>query len=240
MSNPPVSVVVCHYSLADDFGEKRASLEKETRSEMMKKTISSLIQNTNYPIEIIVIDNGGCPDDSDYLLALTRMGKINTYVRNKENMYFGWAWNQGAALASFDYLCFTCNDIEYKKGWLKKTIEPLVKYPDLKLIATPIITPEKDNEKYSRGWMGQHRLNTLAGSNCMVMHKRVYQEVGQFTTHRIAGTHWHRKMNKLGYTVVATPTNMVNHLASKGGVDFYQDIKVKETLLDGTILDFST
>lgn len=237
---PPVSVIICTYSLADDFGEKKAKEESLSRSEMLRISLLSLKENTNYPIEVIVIDNGGDPDDSGYLLDLTRKGTINVYVRNKENMYFGFAWNQGASLATSEYLCFTCNDIKYNGGWIQETIHPLLKYPERRLIATPIITPDKTPKKYDRGSLNGYRLNSLAGSNCMLMHFTTYQAVGEFSTHRIAGTHWHHKMSKMGYTIVAPPLNKVEHLASKGGVDFNQDIKVKETLLDGTVLDFST
>ena len=196
MGNPAVSIIICHYSLVDDFGGGRALLEDKTRSEMLRETMFSLIENTDYPADIIVIDNGGKPDDSDFLLELTRLGKINTYVRNKNNMYFGFAWNQGAKLATSDYLCFTCNDIHFGKSWLQETIMP-------------------------------------------VMKKNVYKEVGEFTTHRIAGSHWHRKMHTMGYTIVAPQENKVEHLARNGGVDFYKDIRVTKELIDGSVIDFS-
>jgi GT2 family glycosyltransferase len=207
---------------------------------MLKKTIDSLAQNTNYPVEIIVVDNGGNPDDSDYLIDMTRKGVINTYVRNKNNMYFGWAWNQGAKLATGDYLCFTCNDMEFKKDWLATTIAPLLKYPEKKLIATPIITPDKDRGKYMRGTLDEYRLNAMAGSNCMLMSRDTRETLGDLSTNRVASYLWYAKMKALGIFMVAPPENMADHLAHKGGVNFNADIKVVKELLNKEVVDYSS
>lgn len=234
-----VSVVLCHYSLPDDFGGTRARNQKETRSELLKITMDSLERNTDYPAEIIVMDNGGNPDDSNYLLDLTRRGIINTYVRFKNNMHFGWAWNQGVRLATSDLVCLTCNDIGFEKNWLSATVAPLFEYPDEKLIATPICTPDKDYDKYWRPNLGKYRRNTLAGSNCMILWKKDFYTIGEFSTYAAAGTFWQRKMHKDGYLMVLPPKNMVVHLAHKGGLNFYKEVKVKQTLLDNSEIDFS-
>jgi glycosyltransferase involved in cell wall biosynthesis len=232
-----VSIIVCHYNQVDDFGGLRAP--EGDRGDFLRQTMESLIKNTDYPAEIVVVDNGGRGDSTDYLVSLARGGKINTLIRNKENMNFGWAWNQGARLATGSFLCFTCNDLLFEDRWLSQTIEPLLKYPDKKLIASPLCTPDKDAEKFYRGELDGYRLNALAGSNCMIMRKSVYEDVGGFSTHRIAGTHWHFKMKDMGYVVVLPPKNLAHHLGERGGTDYRKDITVKKTLLDNSIVDFS-
>ena len=154
-------------------------------------------------------------------------------------MNFGWAWNQGASLATGSHLCFTCNDIEFHENWLSETIAPLLKYPEKKLIATPLITPDKDQDKFYRDPLDGYRVNTLAGSNCMIMTRDVYEDVGHFTTYSAAGTLWHRTMSKKGYLVIAPPENKATHLAHQGGVNFYKEIPVKKTLLTKEIIDYS-
>jgi glycosyltransferase involved in cell wall biosynthesis len=234
-----VSIIICHYSLVDDFGETRAVGQKP-RSEMLRTTIESLDKNTNYPAEIIVVDNGGNPDDSDYLTDMTRKGIINTYIKNKNNMYFGWAWNQAARLATGDYLCFTCNDIEFAPNWLGTTIKPLLDHPEMKLIATPHITPDKDKPKYMRGELDGYRLNSMAGSNCMLMTREMHETLGELSTHRVASYLWYDKMKGHGILMVAPPVNQAVHLAHRGGVNFFADIKVIKELLNKEVVDFST
>jgi len=233
-----VSIIMCHYGQADPFGENKAVNMTQTRSELLREVMDS-IKNTDYPAELIVIDNGGNPDDSNYLLELTRRGIINTYVRNKQNMFFGWAWNQGAKLAGGDYLCFTCNDIKFEPKWLSTTIKPLLKYPEGKYIATPLITPDKMVEKYNIGSLDGYRLNSFAGSSCMIMSRETYYNIGEMTTHMVAGTVWHRRMHHLGYVVVAPPENLASHLAHKGGLDFYEKANVVKELINKEVIDYT-
>src|SRR3972149_6170603 len=106
-----VSIVVCHYGKIDDFGELAAGKNPPKRSDLLRTCVESIIHNTNYPAELIVMDNGGDPDDSEYLLGKAREGKL-THVRFPQNLHFAMAWNQGAKLATGGHLAFLCNDIE--------------------------------------------------------------------------------------------------------------------------------
>lgn len=241
--NDYVSVIISHYSKADDFGEVRARGNCLTRSEMLRLCLDSLAENTDYPAEIIVIDNGGNPDDSNYILDWVRKGLVNIYIRNKNNMHFGWAWNQGIKLATSEIICLTCNDIIFHKGWLSKTMEVWLKHrqnPKLKLLATPFIAKDKLKHKNPRGILRDgSRLNSMAGSNCMILTKQIYFDVEPMTTHHIAGSHWHRRMNKKGYLVVAPPIDYAEHIAHKSGTNLKQHIKVIEKLYPEGEADFT-
>ena len=227
----PVSIIVTHYSQIDDFEGKGNS-----RSEMMKRSIKSLIDHTNYPAELIVIDNGGDDDDSDFLVDLARKGHINTYIRNKDNMHFGWGFNQGVKLATSDYVFLTCNDILFEQDWLSKTIEPLLKHPDKKWWGSPCII----NEKYDLGEFDGYRLNTWAGSNCRLIPKSLYYDVGEYTTHHLAGSIWERKIiDEMGYVSVSPDRNYASDMARGHGLSSKNQIKVQKTLMNGQVLDFS-
>lgn len=234
-----VSIIITHYSKVDDFGGERAGILKDKRSEFMKQSITSLAQNTDYPAEVILIDNGGDPDDSDWLIQKVREGAITTYIRNGSNMHFGWARMQGISQATGDFYCICDNDILYKPQWLSKTIEPLLKFPDKKFIASPFLTQDKNKGKNIHPDFEGYRVNSMAGSNCMLMRKEVFKEVGGFTTNHITGSHWHRRMNKYGYLVIIPPEDYVEHLALRKGYDLKKQIKVKKRLLKGEEIDFS-
>ena len=227
------SIIIVHYGQRDPL--KGAN----SRSETMKESLRSLIDNTDYPAEIIIMDNGGNPDDSDYLLNLTREGSISTYVRFHDNMSFGFAWNQGYRLASGDYVCFTCNDIYYEKGWLSACVTLLEKYSDRKLIATPYITPDKDSPRWTKEILEDARINSLAGSNCMIMRPETFLDIGQMPHYRIGGTVWHRIMVSKEYMVIVPPKNMVRHLSYRNGVRWQVPIDVSKTLLNKEKVDFN-
>src|SRR3990167_10099352 len=227
------SIIICH------FGQRDILRDAESRNEIMRDSLRSLAENTDYPAEIIVMDNGGNPDDSEYLLNLTRDGSISTYVRYHDNMSFGFAWNQGYRLASGDYICFTCNDIYYEKGWLSNCINLLEKYSDRKLIAAPYITPDKNFPKWNKEVLPDARINTLAGSNCMIMRPETFLDIGQMPHYRIGGTVWHRIMVSKEYMVIVPPKNMVRHLSYRNGVRWQVPIDVSKTLLNKERVDFN-
>lgn len=230
------SVIICHYSQTND----KQIGEYGERSALMKQCLESLDGSTNYPMEVVVVDNGGNPDDSDYLLDATRRGKITTYLRHSQNMFFAYAWNSAARISTGDYLVFTCNDILFKKDWLTSCIELLEKYPDRKFIATPFITPDKDQPNYNKEVLSDGaRVNSMAGSNCMVMPYSTYKNIGEIPHHRIGGSLWHRRMIRKDYLVIAPPTNLVEHMAFRKGINWKKPSDVSKVLVNGEKVDFN-
>ncbi len=215
-----------------------------SRSKMMRGSLGSLINNTKYPMEIIVIDNGGNKEDSDFLNDLLEQKKINVLVRNAENMHFGFARNQGIQLANGEYICIADSDIGYEEGWLQKCIDVLEAHPKEKIYATPVYNVAHWTKKY---WVGElkvgketYRLNRRAGSNCFVIRRRDLKVIGTFMCHRVAGTKWTDKAwNVLHYAAAVTPDLMVRDLGFRRGYNTNEIIEVKMVLSDGTEVYFS-
>ena len=237
MSSKYCSIILVHYALVDDHGEKYAQSEKRTRSDMLREVMDSIEKNTEYPAELIVYDNGGKPDDSDYLLDLTRRGVINTYIRYKDNMHWAWAFNEGARIATGDYLCFTCNDVVMKPKWLSTCIALLEKYKD-NYVASPFHISHK-MAKYDRGTIDGNRLNSMAGSNCMIMKRKTFKELGNFGVFAVSGTYWFRKKAKMGYTTIMPPKDLADHIGFVGGLDWRTHTDIKKTLLNNQEIDFT-
>lgn len=231
------SIVVVHYSLPDDFGGKRA--QGADRSQMMKQSLESLFNNTDYPAEIIVMDNGGKPDDTDWLLEKVREGKIQTLVRYSQNLNFAWAWNQGFRLATGDYVCFTCNDLTYDKGWLSTCINLLEKYSDRKLLATPYVSTDKNNDRHNKEILEDAKINSMAGSNCFIIRPEDFKEIGEMPHHRVGGSIWHRRMFRRGYHVIAPLQNLATHIGYHGGTNFKEHIEIERTLLKGEKVNYT-
>lgn len=237
MNTKHCSIIICHYSLIDDFGAPSAGVSPPSRSDLVRVLMESLEKYTDYPVEIILMDNGGNPDDSSYFLEKVREGKINTYVRYKNNMHFAYAFNQGARLATGRYLAFVCNDIELGSGWLSTCINLLERYPERKFIATPFITYDK--KKHTIEYLDGNRVNMRSGSNCMVMRRESFYDIGEFLHHRIAGSIWFTKMFRMGYRTIAPPEDLAIDRGWRKGVAFNIPIKVAQTLLDGSVIDYA-
>lgn len=232
-----VSINLIHYSHVDDFGETSAGKNPPKRSDLLRITVDSIAQCTDYPAEFNVWDNGGKPDDSDYLLGKVREGVVNTYVRSKDNLHFAFGWNRLAKISTGKYLCFICNDVEVGKGWLSACVEILRSHEGEKMIATPFITYDK--KRYSRPDAHGHRLNPRAGSNCMVLTREAWAELGEFPHHRIGGTLWYNRLKSLGYVTIAPAEDLAQDRGWRHGVNFSIPIKVVQQLLTGAEADFS-
>ena len=220
------SIIITHYGSTPE------------RSEIMRKSLDSLFSTLDYPSEVIVVDNGNVLEDSRHLLDLTTQGKIQHYVRNTDNLHFGYARNQGIKLADGDFICICDNDILYKPGWLSSCINILEAYPDKKIYATPIYNVTHWTSKF---WGGEqleldskiYRLNSRAGSNCFVVRRNDLKIIGGFRSHRIAGTKWTENAIALGYMAAVCPSLMITDMGFRNGYNFKELIPIKKKLLAG-------
>lgn len=119
--------------------------------------------------EIIFVNNG--KRDSEL------KGLCDIYLESPVNS-MGKARNMGFEKAKGEYICFMDNDIFIEKPFWKRGIEILEKYPDKKLVITPIwITSHK---RYSRGNLEEGILNERTGSNCFLLKRESFLEIGKF------------------------------------------------------------
>jgi glycosyltransferase involved in cell wall biosynthesis len=215
MMCPKVSVIVTHWAMTP------------YRSETMRKCIDSLIKTAG-KLEIIVADNGGNIEDSRWLLDRAEGGKIAIYIRNRHNICWE-ARNQALKLCTGEHIVMSDNDIEYQDGWWEECLKFLENHTDGKYFATPIRCDKShDNHKYWFGEKDGWRLNSLAGSNCWMMHKSAWQEIGPFCHHNISGTHWSRRQARLGYVVAVMPEPKAADLGHKQGMDFHHPTYTEE------------
>lgn len=222
-----ISIIITHWAMS------------EQRSEVMRRSLLSLIKTIrNLPVEVIVVDNGQNFDDSQFLLTMAHNGDINTYIRNSGNMHFAYARNQALRVCNGDYICVADNDIEYHEGWLESCLKVLDAYPEEKIWATPIYNVAHWLPKY---WSpkvleveGQiYRLNSRAGSNCFVLRRKDFEEIGEFLVHRVAGTKFTEEAIEKGYMGAVTPKLMVDDLQFRQGYNLNEPKPVKEILSNG-------
>lgn len=199
----------------------------EERAYLAQYSILSLINSLNSTAEIIIIDNGG-RDDVAFFESLASEGRISMYLRNSKNIHFGPARNQGIKLASGKYIAIVDNDLSYTNNWLEACVDALAEHPDKKLIASPIDYPTGGlRERYDAGELlvkgKKYRLNMRAGSNCMVMRREIFDEVGMFKQDVIAGTKFTDVIVRAGYLTAVTPKQMAIDLGLRKGYNFSEE-----------------
>lgn len=222
-----LSIIVTHWG-QNDF-----------RSETMRRCINSLVSTTNeVPAEIIVVDNGSNIEDSRYLLDLAQEKKIQYYIRNSENLYFGYARNQGVAMSCGNYIAFSDNDIVYQRGWAELGLDILQNFPDEKIAFTPLRADRiHRSERYWRGniqWQGTTYLkNSRAGSNSWMMKRSDFDVVGRFINHRVAGSYWADNFVNKGYSMVTMENPLATDVGFKKGYNLKMRVAIAKVLTNG-------
>lgn len=88
----------------------------------LENLFDSIIKNVSYTnIEVILVDNASTDDSLKVIDRYNDQLKIKV-IKNTHNESYSKANNQGAELASGEYLLFVNNDIEVFKGWLEELL----------------------------------------------------------------------------------------------------------------------
>lgn len=101
------------------------------RLDVTRLTIESIIHNTNYPISLLVFDNGSCPEMVDFLQQLLLMGKIDQLILSKRNVGKLNALYQIFQVASSEVIAYTDDDVYHLPGWLEQHLKILDTFPNV-------------------------------------------------------------------------------------------------------------
>jgi hypothetical protein len=119
---PPLAVVVPNYNGAKHLEACFASLEA-----------------LDYPpdrLELVLVDNGST-DDSLALLR-RRFPRVRV-LRNRSNLGFAAACNQGVAAARAPYVALLNNDARVAPDWARELVAPLLAYPTVAAVGARIL-----------------------------------------------------------------------------------------------------
>ncbi len=217
--------------------------QNETRSQLSRASLKSLQDTVHSSSEIIVVDNGDNLEDSHFFLKECHEKRISQYIRNADNLHFGFARNQGIISSTANWVVIVDNDIIYKDKWLELCLQMLKVHADKKLIASPLNYPyvHQRDPRWRHGTLNVKgktcNLTERAGSNCMVMRREVFEEVGLFRHHRIAGSYFVDELVKAGYLVITPSMNWAFDAALRKGYNFKIKAEPKRTLHDGEQID---
>ncbi len=199
---PKISVIFVHYS-TDDV--------KSYLGMACLKRLWNSVRKSSTTTEIIVVNNGDRDEKRCKELA-------DTYIKNDRNS-LGGARNKGFDASFGEYVCFIDNDVYADFPFLDACMELLEKYPDRKLIATPVYTTSHMFGKFIKGDLGGHMLNTRAGSNCMFMKRESFLDIGRFqepdysrSYHGKDGVEFCDRQNQKGYLMILTRIVLVRDI----------------------------
>lgn len=110
-------------------------------SSMISECLTSLMKNCSFLAEIIVIDNASIDQETSH--RLVKEFPDVRFIPNQKNIGYAAAVNQGAKLASGEYLFFMNPDMIVPKGTIEKLLAFIESHQDCGACSPYIQTPEK-------------------------------------------------------------------------------------------------
>lgn len=101
------------------------------RMAVTKLTLESIVTNTARPYELLVFDNGSCPEMVSMLQAMHAAGQIDTLVLSRHNIGKLNALWRIAQMAQGEVIAYSDDDVYHLKGWLDEHLRVLDAYPNV-------------------------------------------------------------------------------------------------------------
>ncbi len=120
--------------------------------DVLKVTLSSLIENTSGDYDLLVFDNGSCNEVQDYLLSEQRSGRIQYLILSKKNLGKGGAWNQILAGAPGEIIAYADADVKFLPEWLPRSLEILETYPHVGMVTSRPFRTKSDLFQQTIDW----------------------------------------------------------------------------------------
>jgi glycosyltransferase involved in cell wall biosynthesis len=114
----------------------------EETLDVLKVSLDSMRTDAGLPFDLLVFDNGSCPEARDYLIQEKEAGRIQYLILSEKNVGKGGAWNVILAGAPGEIIAYADSDVLFSPGWLARSVEILETYPNVGMVtARPFRTP---------------------------------------------------------------------------------------------------
>ena len=103
----------------------------QNRLDVTRMTIESILANTREPFDLLVFDNGSCPEMVEYLKSLEAEGKIDYLILSKRNIGKLNALKIIFNSAPGEIVAYTDDDVFHLPGWLGEHLKIIDTLPNV-------------------------------------------------------------------------------------------------------------
>lgn len=107
----------------------------EHRLEVVKLCLQSIWNNTRYPYDLLVFDNGSCQEAKDFLEAALQDGSIHYLITSRENIGKIGAFKLIFNAAPGEFVAYADDDIFHYPGWLEAHMRILDGFPGVGMVS---------------------------------------------------------------------------------------------------------
>lgn len=103
--------------------------------DILKYQITSIHQNTDHEIDLLLFDNGSCSEVVDELNQLYDAQKIDWLVLSQHNLGKVGAWNWIFGSMPNQLICYADSDVFFRQGWLDSSLEIIRTFPNIGMVS---------------------------------------------------------------------------------------------------------
>ena len=107
----------------------------ESKFDILKITLASILKNTEVPFDLLVFDNGSCQEVVNYLMDLKKRGVIQYLILSANNLGTLGAYNVIFSAAPGRYVAYSDDDILFHPGWLSAQLRIFQGFPGTGMVS---------------------------------------------------------------------------------------------------------
>ncbi len=120
--------------------------------DVLKACLQSARTEAGEPFDLMVFDNGSCPEVQDWLLNEQREGRIQYLLLSEKNLGKGGAWNMILSGAPGEIIAYADSDVLFYPGWLKESLVLLETYPNVGMVTSRPFRTNPDFYSKTLAW----------------------------------------------------------------------------------------
>jgi hypothetical protein len=140
--------------------------------DVLKASLESMRNEPGLPFDLMVFDNGSCPEVRDFLVGEKEAGRIQYLILSEKNMGKGGAWNVILAGAPGEIIAYADSDILYYPGWLSRSVELLETFPSVGMVTGRPFRTNPEFHTATREWAQQ---NATLEEGCFIPWEKFWE-----------------------------------------------------------------
>jgi len=113
----------------------------QDRLQVTRTCLQSILANTSVPYDLMVFDNGSCPEAVEMLRELRMSGEIDFLVLSALNIGKIGALKMIFVAAPGEIISYSDDDVFFLPGWLERHLEVMDTYPNVGAVTGMYIKP---------------------------------------------------------------------------------------------------